>query len=149
MIDFTITEDFPENKIEFDQRFSDPKNCDQYLFNQKWPYGFICKKCRYHKYWFSALNLHIGTQCQHRHSLTAGTIMNSSKSPITYRFKAMWWFTKRKSGINATNLKELLGFGSYSTAWCCLQKLRRCTIHQDRSKLPGRVEVCEFGIGGQ
>jgi len=35
------------------------------------------------------------------------------------------------------NLKELLGFGSYNTAWCWLQKLRRCTIRQDREKLAG------------
>jgi hypothetical protein len=39
----------------------------------------------------------------------------------------MWWFTTRKSGINAVNLKELLGFGTYGTAWCWLQKLRRCS----------------------
>jgi hypothetical protein len=39
--------------------------------------------------------------------------MDSSKKPITYWFKALWWFTTRKSGINAVNLKELLGLGSY------------------------------------
>ncbi len=59
------------------------------------------------------------------------------------------WFTTRKSGVNAINLKELLGFGSYGTAWNWLQKLRRCTIRQDREKLSGRVEVDEFVIGGQ
>jgi hypothetical protein len=59
--------------------------------------------------------------------LIAGTIMGSTKKPITYWFKTMWWFTTRKSGINAVNLKELLGFGSYGTAWCWLQKLRWCT----------------------
>ena len=30
-----------------------------------------------------------------------------------------------------------------------MQKLRRCTIRQDREKLYGRVEVDEFVIGGQ
>ena len=45
MTKFTITEDFPKNEIEFDHRFSDPKACDQYLFDQKWPDGFTCKKC--------------------------------------------------------------------------------------------------------
>jgi hypothetical protein len=75
--------------------------------------------------------------------------MDSSKKPITYWFKAMWWFTTRKSGINAVNLKELLGFGSYATAWHWLQKLRRCTIRHDREKLSGRVEVDEFLIGGK
>ena len=70
--------------------------------------------------------------------------MDSSKKPITYWFKAMWWFTTRKSGVNAVNLKDLLGFGSYETAWNWLQKLRRCTIRQEREKLSGKVEVDEF-----
>ena len=128
MTDFTITEEFPKNEIEFDKRFSNPKACYNYLFKQKWPNGFNCDKCGHGKYWLSSRNLYICTQCEHQHSLTAGTIMDSSKKPITYWFKAMWWFTTRKSGINAVNLKELLGFGSYGTAWCWMQKLRRCTI---------------------
>ena len=32
MTNFTITEDFPKSEIEFDQRFSNPKTCYQYLF---------------------------------------------------------------------------------------------------------------------
>jgi transposase-like protein len=75
--------------------------------------------------------------------------MDSSKKPIKYWFKAMWWFTTRKSGVNAVNLQELLGFGSYNTAWSWMQKLRRCTIRKGREKLSGRVEVDEFVIGGQ
>ncbi len=60
----------------------------------------------------------------------------------------MWWFTTRKSGVNAVNLKELLGFGSYADAWSWLQKLRRATIRRQREQLSGRVEVNEFFIGG-
>ena len=37
MADFMITEDFPKSEIEFDQRFSDPKACYDYLFQHKWP----------------------------------------------------------------------------------------------------------------
>lgn len=149
MADFTITEDFPRNEIEFDARFSSPAACYEYLFAQKWPQGFACRRCGHGQYWLSSRNLYICTRCQHQHSLTAGTIMDSSKKPITYWFKAMWWFTTRKTGVNATNLKQLLGLGSYGTAWSWLQKLRRCTIRQDRGKLAGRVEVDEFVIGGQ
>jgi hypothetical protein len=58
--------------------------------------------------------------------------MDSSKKPITVWFKAMWWFTSRKSEVSAVNLKELLGLGSYSTAWIWLQKLRQCAIRNDR-----------------
>lgn len=45
MPDFTITEDFPKSEIEFDQRFSHAQACYEYLFQQKWPDGFECKKC--------------------------------------------------------------------------------------------------------
>jgi hypothetical protein len=149
MTEFTITEDFPKSEIEFDFRFSKPQACFDYLFKQKWPDGFVCKKCGHQRYWLSSRNLYICKQCEHQHSLTAGTIMDSSKKPIIYWFKAMWWFTTRKSGINATNLKQLLGLGSYGTAWTWLHKLRRCTIRHEREKLTGRVEVDEFFIGGK
>ena len=89
MTEFTITQDFPENEIEFDKRFSDPKACYNYLFNHKWPNGIICIKCGHSNYWVSARNLYICTQCEHNHSLIAGTIMDSSKKPITYWFKAV------------------------------------------------------------
>lgn len=149
MKDFTITEDLPKSEIEFDSRFSKPSACYDYLFAIKWPNGFICKKMWNGTYWVSARHLYICTKCNHQHSLTVGTIMDSSKKPITYWFKTMWWFTTRKSGVNAVNLKELLGFGSYHTVWNWLQKLRRCTIRQGQEKLSGRVEVDEFVIGGQ
>ena len=58
MTDFTIAEDFPKNEIEFDQRFSKPKACYDYLFQQKWPDGFSCKKCGHRDYWLSSRNLY-------------------------------------------------------------------------------------------
>ena len=75
--------------------------------------------------------------------------MHGTKKPLMFWFKAMWWFTTRKSGVNAINLKDLLGLGSYQTAWLWLHKLRRCTIRQGREQLSGDVEVDEFVIGGQ
>ena len=83
MTTITLTDDFPENEIEFDKHFSDSGACYEYLFQQKWLAGFICKKCGNKKYWISSRNLYICTQCEHQHSLIAGTIMNSSKKPIT------------------------------------------------------------------
>ena len=147
--EFTITEDFPMSEIEFDRRFSDESACYHYLFKMKWPEGFSCTKCGHRAYWISSKHIFICTRCEHQHSLTAGTMMDSTKKPITYWFKAMWWFTTRKSGVNAVNLQELLGLGSYQTAWLWLHKLRRCTIRQGREKLSGSVEVDEFYIGGQ
>ncbi len=149
MTEFTITEDFPKSQIEFDKRFSTQRACYDYLFNLKWPGGFSCKECGHSAYWVSSKYIYICTRCENQQSLTAGTIMHSTKKPITYWFRAMWWFTTRKSGVNAVNLKDLLGLGSYDTAWTWLQKLRHCTIRNGREKLSGTVEVDDFVLGGQ
>ena len=149
MTEFIITEDFPKNEAEFDKRFSTEDACFEYLFKLRWPSGFICKKCGHEEYWYSSRRLYICKKCEQQHSLIAGTILQNSKKPITNWFKAMWWFTTRKSGINAVNLMDLLGLGSYETAWSWLQKLRGCTVRQGREKLFGKVEADEFYIGGQ
>ena len=149
MTEFIITEDFPKSQVEFDKRFSTQRACYEYLFKLKWPNGFSCVKCGQPAYWVSSKFVYICTRCEYQQSLTAGTIMHSTKKPITYWFKAMWWFTTRKAGINAVNLKDLLGLGSYDTAWTWLQKLRHCTIRNGREKLSGIVEVDDFVLGGQ
>lgn len=149
MNEFPITEDFPENEIEFDERFADELDCYDYLFRAKWPDGFMCCICGHRQYWLSARALYICAQCEHQHSLTSGTILHGTRKPLRYWFKAMWWFTTRNSGINAINLCNLLGFGCYETAWAWLQKLRSCTIRYNREQLSGDVEVDEIYIGGR
>ena len=148
MTAFYIKDDFPKSEIEFDRRFATESACYDYLFRLKWPDGFMCSKCGHQSYWISSKHIYICTRCESHFSLIADTIMHDTKKPITYWFKAMWWFTTRRSGVNAINLQELLGC-SYPTAWSWLQKLRRCTIRKDREKLSGKVEVDEFFIGGQ
>jgi len=149
MTEFIITEDFPKNEVQFAKRFSTEEACRQYLFDARWPDGFVCQKCGHNTYWKSARDLYICYRCEHQHSLTAGTIMHGTRKPLTLWFKALWWFTTRKSGVNAINLMDLLGLGGYSTAWTWLQKIRNCTVRKERGKLFGYVEVDEFYIGGQ
>jgi transposase-like protein len=149
MTEFIKTEDFPKNEAEFDKRFSTEQACFEYLFKLRWPEGFACEKCGHTEYWYSSRRLYICKKCEKQHSILAGTILQHSKKPITSWFKAMWWFTTRKSGVNAVNLKDLLGLGSYETAWSWLQKLRSSTIRQGREKLSGKIEADEFYIGGQ
>lgn len=149
MEQFAITEDFPSNQTAFDLRFNTEEACHEYLYNLRWSTGFTCTRCNNRRYWKSNRGLYICTKCEHQHSVTAGTIMEGTRKPLVAWFKAMWWFTTRKSGVNAINLQDLLGLGSYHTAWSWLQKLRSCTILQNRDKLSGEVEVDEFYLGGQ
>jgi len=142
-------EDFPKNELEFDRRFSHEQACLEYLFQLRWPEGFVCPNCGHTGFWKSARDLYLCQHCQKQHSVTAGTIFHGTKKPLIVWFKALWWFSTRKSGINAVALQEWLGLGSYRTAWCWLQKLRNCTIFPDRTALSGKVEADEFYLGGE
>jgi len=144
-----MKEDFPKNQVEFDRRFCDEQSCLEYLFQLRWPEGFICSRCGHTESWRSARGLYLCRQCEHQQSVTAGTIFHGTKKPLTVWFKALWWFSTRKSGINAVCLQGLLGLGSYETAWRWLQKLRTCTIFPDREKLSGSIEADEFYLGGE
>ena len=149
MDEFVITEDFPKDQLEFDRRFADEPACLEYLFQLRWPDGFSCTRCGNNSYWASARGLYICCTCEYHQSVTAGTIFHATRKPLTTWFKALWWFSTRKSGVNAVNLQQLLNFGSYQTAWEWLQKLRSCTIRSGREKLSGILEVDEFYLGGR
>lgn len=143
-----MTEDFPSNEVEFDRRFYSERACLDYLLQLRWPRGFQCSRCGHGKYWMSSRGLYLCCHCEHHHSVTSGTIFHGTRKPLKLWFKALWWFSTRKNGVNATALQELLGLGSYQTAWCWLQKLRTCTVFPDRTKLSGSIEIDECFIGG-
>jgi transposase-like protein len=80
--------------------------------------------------------------------VTAGTIFENTRKPLTLWFRAIWYVTSQKSGASATNLQQILGLRSYQTAWTWLHKLRRAMIRPGREKLTGIVEVDETYVGG-
>lgn len=86
--------------------------------------------------------------CGHQVSVTAGTIFQGTRTPLTIWFRAMWWMTSQKNGISALGLQRVLGLGSYQTAWVCLHKLRRAMVRPGRERLWGSVEVDETYLGG-
>ena len=44
-------------------------------------------------------------------------------------------------------MQQILGLGSYRTAWTWLHKLRRAMVRPGRDKLAGKIEVDETYIG--
>jgi transposase-like protein len=60
----------------------------------------------------------------------------------------MWWVTSQKTGASALGLQQVLGVGSYETAWTWLHKLRRAMVRPRRDRLTGTVEVDETLVGG-
>jgi len=58
----------------------------------------------------------------------------------------------QKNGTSAKSLQQVLGFGSYETAWAWLHKLRRAMVRPERELLggPGQaVELDETNVGGR
>ncbi|MCP4284701.1 MAG: IS1595 family transposase, partial [Gammaproteobacteria bacterium] len=86
--------------------------------------------------------------CGGRTSVTAGTIFERTRTPLTAWFNACWLFTSGKDGISALRLKRTLAIGSYQTAWAILHRLRSVLVRPGRDQLSGRVEVDETYIGG-
>ena len=81
--------------------------------------------------------------------MTAGTIFDKTRTPLTVWFHACWLFATAKDGISAQHLQRVLEISSYQTAWAMLHRLRSALVRPGRDRLSGTVEVDETYIGGE
>lgn len=81
--------------------------------------------------------------------MTAGTIFDKTRTPLTVWFTACWSFATAKDGISVLSLQRSLEIGSYQTAWAMLARFRSVLVHPGRRRLNGTVEVDETCIGGE
>jgi hypothetical protein len=93
-------------------------------------------------------------ECGLKTSVTAGTILHRSRTPLSTWFAAIWLVTSSKNGFSAQGLQDNLGFGSYETAWAWLHKLRRAMVRPDREALGDphegvTVELDQSFLGGR
>ncbi|MDP3912750.1 MAG: IS1595 family transposase [Bacteroidota bacterium] len=140
----------PKDFQEFLAQFRSEEDCWNYIFEIRWPNGFVCPKCRgSNKYWLTEQKLIHCSSCGHQASVTGGTIFHGTRKPLILWFHIMWWVVAQKTGASANNLMDFMGFGSYETAWSWLQKLRRAMVRPDRDLLSGEIEVDETYIGGK
>ena len=105
-------EDYPRTLVELEVRFSSEQACREYLVRLRWPEGFRCTRCGESKVWWLRSGRGQCAGCGHQVSVTAGTIFQGTRSPLTIWFRAMWWMTSQKNGISALGLQRVLGLGS-------------------------------------
>jgi hypothetical protein len=141
-----LVPEYPRNQAEFEAWFATEDACRAYLERLRWPDGFRCPRCREGKGWPVGRLVQCAA-CGRQTSVTAGTIFQDTRTPLTVWFRAMWAVTGRKTGTSALSLQHLLGLGSYQTAWAWLHKLRRAMVRPGRERLTGRVEVDETFVG--
>ena len=141
-------EDYPRTLQQFEARFSTEEGCREYLFQLRWPDGFRCPRCGCGKAWAVRAILFQCSSCNCQTSVTAGTVFQDTRKPLSVWFRAMWFVTSQKNGASALGLQRVLGLGSYRTAWSWLHKLRRAMVRSGRDRLAGWVEVDETYLGG-
>ena len=136
---------FPKSLIEFQSRFASESACAEYLFERRWPEGFVCPGCGEGRAWLLKTKAftYECAGCGRQTSVTAGTIMHASKLPLTIWFWAAFLMATHSNGISALQLQSQLGLGSYRTAWMLCAKLRRAMVNPEREPLSGVVEADE------
>ena len=142
-------EDYPRTLAELERRFATEEACRVYLSQLRWPEGVVCARCHGRTGWAARRHVWVCAGCRFEVSVTAGTIFQDTRLPLTLWFRAIWWLTSQKTGASALGLQRVLGLGSYRTAWTWLHKLRRAMVRPGRDRLTGRVEVDETYLGSE
>jgi transposase-like protein len=137
------------NMISFMEKFGTDEKCREYLYKVRWPEGFICPKCgaKNEPFQIKSRNLYQCRHCSHQASVTAGTIMDGTRTPLRKWFLAMYLMGSNKRGCSALRLKRELGI-AYDTAWTMSHKIRKAMgDRDDLYLLQGTVDMDEAFFG--
>lgn len=135
--------------MDFQERFATEAACLDYLAAARWPDGFACPACGGRRAWvLERRHLWECGECGQQTSVSAGTVMHGTRTPLRVWFWAAYLVATHHPGISAKQLQRQLGLSRYETAWLILQKLRRAMVAPEREPLKEEVEIDEFFLGG-
>jgi transposase-like protein/ribosomal protein L37AE/L43A len=148
-----------KNKIQFQQGFSlqelfskygTEQQCREALIQWRWPQGFRCPVCDHDQYCeLTTRHLFQCNQCHAQTSVTAGTIFDSTKLPLTTWFLGIYHITQSKISVSALSLKRIIGV-SYNTALLIKHKVQQTMKTRDDSKpLEDIVQLDDAYWGGK
>ena len=133
---------------EFVQSYSNEDACRQYLCDQKWKHGFVCKKCGhnisvYGRTWYYRKC----QKCKHDESCTANTLFHKIKFPLTKAFWIVYQLSTLKKGLSTMEISRQYGIHQ-ETAWFFKRKVQQSMKPDHEVALEDVVEVDETMIGG-
>lgn len=141
-------EDYPRTYREFVSMFPDDESCADFLATLRWPDGFVCQQCKKSSQpWEQTHKRLVCPHCHYQTTITAGTIFDKTRTPLTTWLEAAWHVTTAKSGMSAKTIEQTLGI-RYRVAWTMLQRFRVAMVRSEREQLSGIVEIDETLIGG-
>ncbi|MCE5168032.1 transposase [Paenibacillus profundus] len=125
------------------RKFHTESSCVSFVFHMKWPHGFVCPRCQHTNAYViqtRRLPLYECRACRHQTSLTAGTVMEGSRTALWKWLTAFWLVSRSDRGINAVYLSSIIGV-TYKTAWLMLHKIRAAISMSDVDRpLAGKVQ---------
>ena len=144
----------PATLLEFQRMFSDEGACAAYLEAVRWPVGFSCPACGVHDDAQRMVTRPRVLRCRHCRnevSLTAGTFMHATRTPLQVWFWGAYLVTTQTPGMSALQFQRQLGIRRYETAFQLLHKLRAGMVRPDQDRIGGDwpVEVDETLVGGK
>jgi hypothetical protein len=147
---------FPGSLPEFQRLFPDDTACAAYLEAIRWRDGFVCGWCgeASEPYRFANRPQVLRCRkCQRDNALTAGTVMERTRTPLSIWFWAAYLVSSHTPGISAVQFQRQLGLNRYETAFQILHKLRAGMVRPGRDRIGGQprdhVEIDESWVGGR
>jgi transposase-like protein len=130
-------------------RFASDDDCRAFLFQQKWPLGFVCPNCGHTEYYeITKRHTYQCKNCRHQTSVTVGTVMDKSHLSLSTWVWAIYLVSRDKRGYSAMQLSRTLNL-SYNTAWYLLHRIRHAmTERNGKYLLAGVVELDDTYFGG-
>src|SRR3954449_827189 len=115
------------SEAAFRERFGTEAACREALFAMRWREGPACPTCGRRGFCrLTTRKVFQCNRCKKQLSLTAGTVFQDSKLPLTTWFAAIYQLTQAKNGISSIELARRLGVRQ-PTAWLVKNKLMRGT----------------------
>lgn len=147
---------FPGSLPEFQRLFPNETACAAYLERARWSDGFICDHCGVSAEPYRFSNRAGVLRCRHCNrdtSLTAGTVMERTHTPLSVWFWAAYLVASQTPGMSAVQFQRQLGLSRYETAFQILHKLRAGMVRPNQDWIGGKpdelVEADETYVGGR
>jgi len=121
--------------LEFQRLYATEEQCEAALEKARWSDGFRCPRCGGHEHglvYGRRLKRYQCRACGHQATLTAGTIMQATKLPLTSWFLAFYMIGQAKTGISSLELSRHLGV-NYDTAWLLHNKILRAMTEREEA----------------
>ena len=147
-----------KNKVQFQKgmsldsflsQYGTEAQCEEAVFAWRWPEGFRCPGCGHDGHCVLERGLYQCHRCRRQTSLTAGTLFEATKLPLTKWFLGIYLLTQSKNGISALDMSRQLGI-CYNSAWLMKHKLMQAMLEREQGRpLAGVIQIDDAYWGGR